>query len=566
VRIRLTRRHILLAIAALAVLAIVVPPSVNLERYRKRIAGSMEQALGRHVTVDAVSLRLLPQPGFDLTNVVISEDPAFGAEPMLRADEVTAGLRLSSLWRGRIEIARLTFKSPSMNLVRAGDGRWNMEALLQRASQTPSAPTGQSHAEARPRFPYIQAEEGRINFKIGEEKKVYSLSEADFSLWLASEDEWAFRMAARPVRVDMNMGDTGQVKINGRFRRSVNLHNAPLDITASLKDAQVGQLTQLISGQDSGWRGTLEGNAHVTGSAAGLSVSTHAAVKEFRRYDVKSTEPLKLEADCTANYDHASDRVSNLNCRMPLGGGIVRVSGSAAGLTSPSAYDLALNADKVSLQSLVTVARHAKQNLPADLAASGAVEAALTMHKSDKDANAVWNGEGHTSPIVLRSAVLSPELSLPALTFATQTPQTASTRRVRGRKPAVKPATQTPRIVFAGFDVPFGATAPAQVSGWLGADGYELEVAGDTRIPRLQQVGRALGLRVPQTTIDGLASADMRVGGNWSSFFATPMATGSLQLRNVSAPMRGLNAPLQIASGSLVLANDDATLQNLSLR
>jgi len=33
--------------------------------------------------------------------VVIYEDPAFGAEPMLRAPEVTAVVRLTSLLRGR---------------------------------------------------------------------------------------------------------------------------------------------------------------------------------------------------------------------------------------------------------------------------------------------------------------------------------------------------------------------------------------------------------------------------------------------------------------------------------
>ena len=35
----------------------------------------MSNALGRPVTVDAIELRLLPQPGFYLENVDIGDDP-----------------------------------------------------------------------------------------------------------------------------------------------------------------------------------------------------------------------------------------------------------------------------------------------------------------------------------------------------------------------------------------------------------------------------------------------------------------------------------------------------------
>ena len=84
---------------------------------------------------------LLPRPGFDLENLVVYDDPAFGAEPMLRASEVTAALRLTSLVRGRLEIARLDLTEPSLNLVHGAGGRWNLEALLERTAHMPLAPT-----------------------------------------------------------------------------------------------------------------------------------------------------------------------------------------------------------------------------------------------------------------------------------------------------------------------------------------------------------------------------------------------------------------------------------------
>ena len=74
------------------------------QRLRTRIVRSISLALGRPVDVGSVSLRLLPQPGFDLENFVVHEDPAFGAEPVLQSSDVVATMRVSSLLRGRLEI------------------------------------------------------------------------------------------------------------------------------------------------------------------------------------------------------------------------------------------------------------------------------------------------------------------------------------------------------------------------------------------------------------------------------------------------------------------------------
>ena len=81
---------------------------------------------------------------------MVYDDPAFGAEPMLRASEVTANLRLISLMRGRLEISRLDLTEPSLNLVHAEDGRWNLEALLERTAHIPLAPTAKPKSERAP--------------------------------------------------------------------------------------------------------------------------------------------------------------------------------------------------------------------------------------------------------------------------------------------------------------------------------------------------------------------------------------------------------------------------------
>jgi len=114
---------------------------------------------------------------------------------MLRAPEVTAVVRLTSLLRGRLDISRLELTEPSLNLVRREDGRWNWRLCWNVRRATAARAHGEIEAGKRDAgFPYIAASFGRINFKAGPEKKPYALLNADFAVWQESENQWGVRL------------------------------------------------------------------------------------------------------------------------------------------------------------------------------------------------------------------------------------------------------------------------------------------------------------------------------------------------------------------------------------
>ncbi|MFB3915498.1 MAG: AsmA family protein [Terriglobales bacterium] len=562
--LRLPIRRVLLTTLVLALLAFFLPPLINANRFRARIATGLGEALGRPVSIGYVGLHLLPEPGFDLQNLVVSELPPFGAEPVLRAGQVSASVRLSSLWRGRMEIASLSLKNPSLNLVRLSDGQWNVESLLERAARTPAAPTAQPRAEERPRFPYIQAEDGRINLKLGREKTAFSLTEADFALWLASENEWRMRLSARPVRTDVNISDTGVLKVNGKLQRALHLHDLPLNVNIFLSGAQLGQITKLVYGRDRGWRGAVEINAALSGTPANLNVVTQASINDFRRYDIGTLERLRVDVRCTGNYSSVSQQLSGMNCQLPVGSGMVSATGSFQGLSRPRMYELNFTAEKVPMQALVGLARHAKKDIPDDLKASGDLELAFKVRKTDVNNGAVWSGGGSTTAVVLRSGVLTSELPLGALQFAVEAPRNQKlVNGANGQGGRVAPATAPPiRLSFAPLAVALGGPSPVAVRGWISGSQYDLEINGDARIARALQAARAIGLRVPQATVDGSAKLNLTVAGNWAGF-AGPMPVGKAQLRNVTASIHGFTSRLQLASAKLSLAPDLISLSDM---
>jgi len=568
VKLLASRRRVILLVTAVLLLALfVLRPGAN--GLRKRVVNSVSLALGRRVEVQWVKLRILPQPGFDLENFIVYDDPAFSPEPMLRAQEVTATLRLRSLLRGRLEIGRLSLKEPSFNLMRSEGGHWNLESLLERAAHIPTAPTANLRPEARPVFPYIEADNGRINFKIGQEKKAYALTEADFTVWLDADNKWSMRLRARPVRTDFNLSDTGLVSVNGSWQRSKSLRSTPLNFTIRWEQAQLGQFTKLIYGNDKGWRGSLALVASLVGTPENLSVKFDTSVQDFRRYDIVPADSLRLSASCTAHYSSVDHLLSETICRSPVGKGRLELTGSIGAPTGPRSYNLQLAARNLPVQALASLARRAKKDLPADLSAAGMVNGEFSLRSPGvRPASLLqWSGSGEIVDLRLKSETVPTELALDRVPFALVSEGEANRNHIASNDANKHPfsATDTTLVEVGPFPLPLGKTSSVTVQGWLGRAGYSFSAQGDASVQRVLLAAHVMGLRAPQPAADGTSKLDLQIAGTWSGFGA-PMANGTAQLRDVRTELRSLDGPIEINSATLLLSEGGVQVQKLSAK
>lgn len=304
-------------IMGVLLLLVFVPPLFNVNRYRRQIANSMSASLGRPVHLDNVSMHLLPTPGFTLSNFVVSEDPAFGTEPTIRADSVEGTLRLVSLWRRPVEFSTVRFIEPHVNLVRNAQGRWNLADVLLHASHLRTAPTDQTHAGPAPRFPYIEATGGRVNVKMGEEKLPFSITDADFALWLPSPNQWRVRLKGEPARTDTNLSDPGTLRIEGGLQKAETATGIPVNFHATWHDAPLGEASRLLTGDDLGWRGTLNWDATLEGTLSEARLSTQITLGGLRRAEFAAQQPLDLQITCGGRLAVARATADGLRCEMP---------------------------------------------------------------------------------------------------------------------------------------------------------------------------------------------------------------------------------------------------------
>jgi hypothetical protein len=567
------RRVVTAAVVILLGLFLVRPGAARL---KARITNSISRAVGRPAEIGSVHLRFLPQPGFDLENVVVYEDPAFGAEPMLRAPEVTAVVRLTSLVRGRLDIARLELTEPSLNLVRRGDGRWNWEDLLERTAHTPLAPTAKSKSEARPGFPYIEASSGRINFKAGQEKKPYALLNADFALWQESENTWGARLKAEPLRTDMSLSDTGLLRMNGTWQRAGSLRETPLQFSLEWEDGQLGQLTKLVSGNDKGWRGNVRLDATLSGIPAALQVGVDGSIQDFHRYDIPSSEGLRLTAHCDGRYSSTEGMMHEVFCSAPVGNGMITLHGDA-GLPGLQRVDLALNVESVPVSAVAQLARRVKKNLPADLVSTGSVQGSFTVKEAGTSPQGrEFQGRGEITNLRLQSATTKVEFapgSVPFVLSSTRkSPRVLSSggfaHPVEGE---VLPAPDELHVEYGPFPVALGRPVPAQTRGWVGRSGYGMVVRGDGEVSHTLRLASLFGLPAVKASVEGTAQMELQIAGSWAgnlsgtpSGFSLPEVTGTVQLHNVRATLRGVNGPIEISSAEMRLVPDEARVEKLS--
>lgn len=530
---RRRRLHLVLIAILVLLAAFLAPPLVSLGRYKSRITQLIAASLGRPVRLSSVEMRLLPWPGFVLTDLSVAEDPAYGAEPVLHANTVTANIRLLPLWRGKLEIGSISVDEASLNVVRAGPGRWNLDPLFRTAAGQPHSPL---RAAA---LPYLEATDSRINFKNGAEKLPFSLVNTDLSFWQESPGNWRIRLRGQPARTDvsLDLADTGIVRLEASVARAPALHLMPLHADLDWREAQLGQLSRLILGSDPGWRGNLTGELHLDGTPDAARVTTRLLATGVHRAEFAPAAPLDFDANCSFIYHYSRRSLQNLACDSPLGDGRLRLTGDLPGEDAPP--NLALELDRIPVAAGLDALRTMRSDIDPDLEAAGTVSGKLAYRGEQEAAQArpARPGAKIRAPRPPRGP-LSGSLAVEgfALSGGSLDQPLRAPRFLLEPAPAVpNGGSELPDALAGTMDVPAGGAAPLAANLRLGIRGYQAALRGQVSLARAQALARTFGL-TQASALDSLSGEPLAVNltaeGPWllpqnAVSFSAPLSAGS---------------------------------------
>lgn len=587
-------RLIVLAIFLLAVLA-VVPPFININRFRRSILQSVSAGLGRPVYARSVELSLFPRPAFVLHDLTVAEDPTYGAEPVLMAGVVTADLRASTLWHRRVEIASLHFDAPSLNLARNDEGGWNFESLLYKS---PALHSRHGLVPARSTlFPYIDATDARINFKYGPEKLPFSLEGADLAVWKESENEWHIRIRAHPVRTDLTAANSGEIRGEASLVARNTLAKSPLRIHVEWHRVELGEMGRLLQGADNGWRGIVDWTTDAHGTLADLMLTSQIGIQAFHRAEFMPLDEMDLSAHCTGRYEEGNRRLDSLQCISPLGGGDLLLNagfsnGSNGSESLKSFHPVPSNVGSAgvpeSRRAFVRIElHHAPVHFFLNLLRHihpGVSEEATTSGTLGGAAECPWRRTATLDGCAgtIRSNGIT--LTLPGTNhpfhFSPIMISTATTNRISGLPIRLSTPSGAPSsshtLAAAGTwnlfptHISLGAANPATITGLFDSKGSTLRIAGPADLKELANLAMALRIQALPSQlrrVQGSAYLTLTFTSFWLPHFVAPAAfdtplgavaqfapsqwTGGMQIHNASLNLASLPGTLYLTSAQV---------------
>jgi hypothetical protein len=552
-----------LALGVLALAALLLPPLVNINRYKQRIAVEIGASLGRTIHFSSVKLRLLPRPGFVIENFQVEEDPNFGNEPSLRAQTVLASVSPASLWHERLEISRISMDEASVNLTRNENEEWNLASLLQRQNARQHAsglvsglPASSPLAEVTPpRLPYVVMTNTRINLKLGVDKLPFSLTDAEATLWLEKPGIWRFRLRGQPIRTDVPVvpADTGEIRLEGSVGdgkpAAANLLQLPFSLKGEWSGAQLGQLTRILLGRDAGWRGDLRAEAEFKGTATQVQMHTRLRAQEVRREGLDTGQPLDFDAVCDATYERPDHLLTSTLCDSPIGKGHIRLEGSYPLQSGAGTPNLSLKVEQVPAQAPLDLLRTLRSEFAPNLKAEGLLNGQL-HYAQPADANeSALTGEIVAEGLRLSGDGLAAPLVLPALRFHSPVAEP-----VRKHSRSQDAPTAHESLVLDPVSVLLGNAAPLWMSAMVDTQGYQLTLNGSAGIDALLNDARAL--QITPRSLDlplsgGSAEVDLTAAGMWvprTEADAEPKDTvvGKLHLHKTKLSEPFLAVPVEI--------------------
>lgn len=260
-------------------------------RAHRYLTARLAESFGRPVEVERFGFSVVDGLRLSVVKITVREDPRFGEEYFLRAEQLTAGLRWKRLLTGKFEFGTLSFSRPSLNLVRTSDGRWNLESWL----PTVNAPTAAAGSmvslaprESGGRLYKIEIDGGRINLKNGADKRPFALGDVNGSVEQEGAGRWRLDLESRPMRAGVTLQQPGTLRVFGRVA-GTSARLQPAELYAKWADASIADLLRLADGQDYGVRGllTLELTARShSGAVQGWIFTATARATQVHRWDL----------------------------------------------------------------------------------------------------------------------------------------------------------------------------------------------------------------------------------------------------------------------------------------
>jgi hypothetical protein len=515
-------------------------PKITTGLYRERILQALEEGLGRKVEIGQIHFRILPTPGFAVSDVTIGEDPAIGPEPVAYVDTLVARPSLLALLRGRFAVGSVKLEDDngsgiSLNLTRtdgASGVRWNFTLFTAR-----ELTAGENAAL----FPAIHMAGGRVNFKFGDTKSIFYLLDTDVDLSPSSAPNGPLkiRVSGRPARTDRRQDRSrgfGSFVAAGQWNGSD--HSLELDV--KLEKSELSDVLSLFEGRESALLGNIWGNAHLAGPMSKIGVTGGLNISDLHGWNQLppggNAWPFIIGGTVNAPGQVIELQATGAGKPSPIGARF-----RVADYLARPRWAATVSLDGIPVAPLAGIARNFGIAVPADLVLDG-VAHGVVGYSTGNDLPGM-QGQVRVSNATLAAKGAPPlKIAQAEVTFA-------------GSSIALSP---TPIVNDAGES--------AAIEGHYDTTSGELQVS-------LDSTGMAIASLRRQISVAGVPLISLATAGTWSGSLRYENAasnspggwTGDIRLEDTDIPFEAFSQPVHVLAADATIDADGAVVKRLSM-
>src|SRR5262245_28066412 len=352
-----TLRNILIAVGVLAVILIIVPFLIPVNRFRPTIEEKASAALGRKVQVGDLSLSLL---GGALTakDLSIGDDPKFSPSPFLTAKSLSVGVEMMPLiFSKQLNVTGITIDEPQVTLLKNPAGDWNYSTIGSSDGATPTpaakgdtkqAQTSSSGGSSTPDISVkkLELKNGKIILGATNSQKRTTYDKVNVT---ASD----FSMNSKfPVTVTADLPGGGDMKLDGNLGPMDKSDATLTPVDAKLHVSNLNLATTGFLDPSLGLGGLVD--LDTTLANQGGFAQTNGTIKLSKALLVQGGSPagVPMNVDYSTKYDLRKNSGVLNPSTVKIGSATAKVNGTYSSQGEATVVDLKLAGDGMPAKDL----------------------------------------------------------------------------------------------------------------------------------------------------------------------------------------------------------------------
>jgi len=530
-----------LALLLIVSILLLAPLFIDVNRFRSDIESALADKWGRNVSIESVGrLRLLPSPEMEISNVRVSDDPAFSQSDFIAARTAEVRISLLPLLSGDINVKRVELTAPSVTLIKGQDGRWNWSTLKPAQDQegAPSISIAINNGSVtlinRTQSPPQSNTYSGISLELD---NFSSKTKSDFSLALTMPGE-----------------NSGSLRAQGSFGPvdPKDIDDTPVNIHVATDGVELSGLEALAAGEKHPDQGLITLDADIKGR---LSQSLHirGALTASRLSLVEGSDPTDLPI--RANFDLKATSVNDekssgynvqiSSMQIQVGDTELVVEGNIFDIANEPVLDLRINGKQEQIVGLLESARAFRFGPPKGTSASGIADIDISVGGKAKEY--ALNGEMRMRNLEFKGPDLPQAIAIAQLDLTFKPGEISSS--------AFNTTIGGGTAVNAAFSIVGYSTRPR----------LKLRVnTSNARLQELIRIAESFGYRAPPGfSASGNISLNATVDAPLSKEGGATSLNGSGTLSDVSIKTADLTQPVRASYAALDFAGDSAHLRDL---